>query len=98
MTTKASSLERESKTLNQEQGNIQTNPLTPERTEELKKRVEQLPQTPGPSNGDNPLAFLLRKMESLDEWLGGPPMSRRDRAERDGTGQEARTNIHLLLA
>lgn len=96
MTTKTSSLERESKTATQVQDNAQTNPLTPERTEELKQRVEQLPQTPGPSNEDNLLAFLLRKMESLDEWLGGPPMSRRDRANRDGSELNALTNIHLL--
>lgn len=97
MITKTSSLERESKTLNQEQDNTQTNPLTPERTEELKKRVEQLPQTPGPSNQENLLAFLLRKMESLDEWLGGPPMSRRDRANRNGSALKALTNIRLLM-
>jgi predicted Zn-dependent protease len=96
MTTKTSSLEPKSNTLTQEQGTTQTNPLTPERTEELKKRVEQLPQTPGPSNGDNPLAFLLRKMESLDEWLGGTPMSRQDRVKRYVSEQVARTSVRLL--
>lgn len=96
MTTKTSSLERESKTVNQEPDITQINPLTPERTEELKKRVEQLPQTPGSSNGENLLAFVLRKVESLDEWLGGPPMSRRDRAKSGKSGQQALTNIHLL--
>ena len=96
MTTKTSSLERESKTL--WQNTTYTNPLTPERTEELKKRVEKLPQTPGSSNGDNPLSFLLRKIESLDEWLGGPPMSRQDRAKRDVSESEqvGRTSIRLL--
>lgn len=96
MATKTSSLERESKTVNREQANTLTSPLTPEETEELKKRAEELPQTPGPNNGGNLLAFLFRKMESLDEWLGGPPMTQRDRAKRDVSEQEALANIHLL--
>jgi len=97
MTTKTSSFERESKTVTPALDNIQTNPLTPERTEELKQRVERLPQTPGPSNEENLLAFLWRKVESLDEWLGGSPMSQRDRARRDVSEQGAGTSIRRLV-
>jgi predicted Zn-dependent protease len=93
MTTKTRLLERESKAVIQEQNSIQTNPLTPERTEELKKRVEQLPRTSRPSNGENLLAFLLRKMDSLNEWMGGSPMSQRDRARRNAFEQGAGTDI-----
>jgi predicted Zn-dependent protease len=96
MTTKTNSLERESIILNQEQGNTQTNPLTLERIEELRKRVDQLPLTPIPSNEENLLSFLLRKMESLDEWLSGPPMSRQDRVDRNVYEQVARSGIRLL--
>ena len=71
--------------------------LTPERVEELRKRVEKPARTPVYTLAKNQGLRLWKYVVALNDWMGGTPLSQRERAHRVLLESGASYTRHTLV-